>query len=197
MVPGRAWLAERAATMPSMRAWCGGDHPRGRKWSAANCEGGRGLLEGDSACVEVGRMGFLGGWGTFLAGEGQEMVDSRRWVEVRGGKYSVPGGPRGGKRGRHGPRTGSGWPRPANTAGAGSTEMRCPARVRSALSFSSEFRLFGFNVLSPPSIPAPQVPPSRSHQTQKKTPARNIPDQHSPEPQSSGYKPSVHPAPAP
>lgn len=33
-------------------------------------------------------MGFLGGWGTFLAGEGQEMVDSRRWVEVRGGSIA-------------------------------------------------------------------------------------------------------------
>lgn len=104
--------------------------------------------------------------------------------EVKGGKYSLPGGPRGGKRGRRGPRTGSGWPRPANTAGAGSTEMRCPARVRSALLFSSEFRLFGFDVLSLPSIPTPQMPPpeatKHNKRTSQETYLTNIPPNRNP-----------------
>lgn len=98
--------------------------------------------------------------------------------------YSLPGGPRAGRRGRRGPRTGSGWPRPANTAGAGSSEMRCPARVRSALSFSSEFRLFGFDVLSPPSIPSPRMPPPEATEHRQRTPQEtyltNIPPNPNP-----------------
>lgn len=147
-------------------------------------------LEGDGACVGVG------GWVLGVVLFEQERMDRRRWVKGEGrciaylqvlGRVDE-----------------AGVALVRVLRGRGRRELLVLARRRCVVLLQCgqlvpfiRVPLVWIGRLVSAFRPNTTNTTSGRHQAQNKSSARNIPDQHSPEPQSSGYKPSVHPAPAP